>query len=158
MASATLFVPRCTMNRQQASAKPRKLSPKCAACPKVRFTCMWALCLRTSKPHACTALPADHQGFGEHRALACLCRQVCGAAAAATYKITFKTDGREDQTIQCSSDQFILDAVEAAGIDLGVICSAGKLVQLSHAVVQPGLQGHRRPSTASPQQQQPPAI
>jgi ferredoxin len=45
---------------------------------------------------------------------------------AATYRVTFKMpkENRE-ATIECDSDTYILDAIEAAGVDLGFACTAG---------------------------------
>jgi ferredoxin len=41
-----------------------------------------------------------------------------------SYTITFKTP-EGDQTAQCESDQYILDAAEEAGIDMNYSCRAG---------------------------------
>ena len=41
-----------------------------------------------------------------------------------TYTITFQTPEGE-QTVQCESDQYLLDAAEEAGIDLNYSCRAG---------------------------------
>ncbi len=42
-----------------------------------------------------------------------------------TYTITLKTPNDGEQTFECASDDYILDAAEESGIDLPYSCRAG---------------------------------
>jgi ferredoxin len=42
-----------------------------------------------------------------------------------TFNITFRTPDGSETTVPCESDQYILDAGEASGLDLNYSCRAG---------------------------------
>ncbi|XP_026191821.1 ferredoxin-like [Cyclospora cayetanensis] len=96
----------------------------CSSC------CKPALCMSLQQPGAVSLLPRLYMNTSaQQQPLPLVQRQQQrNAASAATrllYQIRFQTPEGQEHIVECAEDEYILDAAEAAGIELPYSCRGG---------------------------------